>query len=438
MSNVTIASAGALPTRGGKLVVRAGPSKGTTIDIGIEPTLTGRNASCRLVLQDPKVSSIHAELVATERGVRVRDLGSRNGTWVGEVRIIEAFLTEKTSIWIGETELTFEPSRPTHLPLPTQETFGPLYGGSARMRAVFDRIDKVAATDLTVLIQGETGTGKELVAQAAHNASKRARASFVVIDCGAIVQSLAESALFGHERGAFTGAVAARVSPFVEAEGGTVFLDELGELPLDVQPKLLRALAERRVKAVGSSKYQPIDVRVLCATRRDLALSVNEGSFRSDLYFRVAQVTITLPSLRERPEDIPGLVRHMLADMGAAHAFRRVPHESLERLMRYDWPGNVRELRNAVAVALALAEDGGQVDVAAHVGGATRSGGPMGVGDALGYHDARREAMERFEREYFDRLAREAQNNISEMARRSGLERVHVRRHLRKHGILVR
>ncbi|MBI5537781.1 MAG: sigma 54-dependent Fis family transcriptional regulator [Deltaproteobacteria bacterium] len=438
MSSVTIATSGGLPTRGGKLVVRSGPAKGTTVDIGIEPVLTGRNASCHLVLQDPKVSSIHGEFVATERGVRVRDLGSRNGTWVGEVRIIEAYLAEKTSIWVGETEILFEPSRPTHLHLPTHETFGPLYGGSARMRAVFDRIDKVAATDLTVLIQGETGTGKELVAQAIHNASRRAKTPFVVIDCGAIVQSLAESALFGHERGAFTGAVAARVSPFVEAEGGTVFLDELGELPMDVQPKLLRALAERRVKAVGGTRYNPIEVRVVCATRRDLALSVNEGGFRSDLYFRVAQVTISLPPLRERTEDIPGLVRHMLSDMGAAQAYRRVPHESLERLMRYDWPGNVRELRNAVAVALALAEDGGPVDVAAHVGGATRSGGPMGVGGALGYHEARRESMERFEHEYFDRLSRECTGNISEMARRSGLERVHVRRHLRKHALVTK
>jgi DNA-binding NtrC family response regulator len=390
------------------------------------------------VLQDPKISSIHGEFVATERGVRVRDLGSRNGTWVGEVRIIEAYLAEKTSIWVGETEILFEPSRPTHLHLPTHETFGPLYGASARMRSVFDRIDKVATTDLTVLIQGETGTGKELVAQAIHNASRRAKSPFVVIDCGAIVQSLAESALFGHERGAFTGAIASRVSPFVEAEGGTVFLDELGELPVDVQPKLLRALAERRVKAVGGTKYNPIEVRVVCATRRDLALLVNEGGFRSDLYFRVAQVTLSIPSLRERTEDIPGLVRHMLADMGAAQAYRRVPHESLERLMRYDWPGNVRELRNAVAVALALAEDGGPVDVASQVGGATRSGGPMGVGAALGYHESRRESMERFEHEYFDRLSRECNGNISEMARRSGLERVHVRRHLRKHALIAK
>ncbi|HQP34099.1 MAG TPA: sigma 54-interacting transcriptional regulator [Polyangiaceae bacterium] len=435
MTNVTIASAGGLPTRGGKLTVRSGAARGTTVDIGIEPVLTGRNASCRLVLADNKVSSLHGEFVATERGVRVRDLGSRNGTWVGGVRIVEAFLAEKTSLWVGETELLFEPSRPTHLPLPTSDTHGPLYGASARMRAVFDRIGKVGGTDLTVLIQGETGTGKELVAAAIHQASRRNRAPFVVIDCGAIVQSLAESALFGHERGAFTGAVSARTSPFVEAEGGTIFLDELGELPLDVQPKLLRALAERRIKPVGSTRYVSIDVRVLAATRRDLAVSVNEGAFRSDLYFRVAQVTITLPPLRERNEDIPGLVRHMLGDMGSAQAFRRVPHESLERLMRYDWPGNVRELRNAVAVALALAEDGGPVDVAAQVGGPSRAASSSGGPGGPSYHDARRDALERFEHEYFERLSREASGNISEMARRSGLERVHVRRHLRKLGL---
>src|SRR5207237_1190689 len=224
--------------------------------------------------------------------------------------------------------------------------FGPLVGTSPLMRAVFDKLKKAAPTELTCLITGETGSGKELVAQAIHMGSARANKPFVVVDCGAIPATLAESALFGHERGAFTGAVDKRISPFVEADGGTIFLDELGELPVDVQPKLLRALAEQRIKSVGSNSYRPVNVRVIAATRRDLVREVNAGTFRSDLYFRVAQLRIELPALRERTEDIPALVRKMITDLGDPTAYSRITNDSLERLMRHDWPGNVRELRN--------------------------------------------------------------------------------------------
>ena len=226
------------------------------------------------------------------------------------------------------------------------------------MRGVFERLKKAAPTDLTVLVTGETGTGKELVAQAIHEASSRAHKPFVVVDCGAIPATLAESALFGHERGSFTGAVDKRISPFVEADGGTIFLDELGELPLDVQPKLLRALAEQRIKSVGSNSYRPVNVRVIAATRRDLVREVNAGTFRSDLYFRVAQLKVELPSLRQRLEDIPVLVRRMIEDLGDKDSYGRITNDSLERLMRHDWPGNVRELRNVVAVALAFTKEG--------------------------------------------------------------------------------
>ena len=200
--------------------------------------------------------------------------------------------------------------------MPDAAEFGPLVGKSAAMRTVFERLRKTAPTELSVLIMGETGTGKELVAQAIHEASPRAHKPFVVVDCGAIPASLAESALFGHERGRFTGAVDRRISPFVEADGGTIFLDELGELPIDVQPKLLRALAEQRVKSVGSNAYKPVNVRVIAATRRDLVREVNEGTFRSDLFFRVAQLRVELPALRSRLEDIPALVRRMMNDLG--------------------------------------------------------------------------------------------------------------------------
>jgi DNA-binding NtrC family response regulator len=262
------------------------------------------------------------------------------------------------------------------------------------------------------------------------------------VDCGSIPPTLAEAALFGHERGAFTGAVDKRLSPFQEADGGTIFLDELGELPLDVQPKLLRALAERRIKAVGGNTYREVDVRVLAATRRDLVRAVNAGSFRSDLYFRVAQVKIEMMSLRQRAEDIPVLVKRMLKDLGDEAAYDRVSTPTLERLMRHDWPGNVRELRNAVAVAHALAVEDEEIDIAAHLGALSESsssagmaGAPLASFKGRQFQDAKRDVLARFERDYFAVLSEDAKGNVSEMARRAGMERAHVRAYLRRHGI---
>ncbi|MEM9694377.1 MAG: sigma-54-dependent Fis family transcriptional regulator, partial [Myxococcota bacterium] len=270
------------------------------VEVGQDPVIVGRNPACQVVIEDGKVSAVHAELMATEHGVKLRDLGSRNGTFVDAVRVHEVTVSSACNIRLGGTALQFEPVRPEKVTVPTIPSFGPLVGQSEAMRKIFDRFAKVAPTDLTMLIGGETGTGKELAAKALHMASKRQDKPFVVVDCGSIPPSLAEATLFGHERGAFTGAVDKHASPFHDAEGGTIFLDELGELPLEVQPKLLRALAERRIKSVGGSSYRPFDVRIVAATRRDLVRAVNQGGFRSDLYFRVAQVKVELPALRQR------------------------------------------------------------------------------------------------------------------------------------------
>jgi DNA-binding NtrC family response regulator len=215
-----------------------------------------------------------------------------------------------------------------------------------------------------------------------------------------------------------------------------------------VQPKLLRALAERRIKSVGGSNYREVDVRVLAATRRDLVRAVNSGAFRSDLYFRVAQVKIELPALRQRLEDLPVLVRRMLKDLGDESAYDRITNTTLERLGRHDWPGNVRELRNAVAVAFALGTEGEELDIAAHLGALTEApvaginiGGGGGGGGSFGsmkgrqFQDAKREVLTKFERDYFAALSEEAKGNVSEMARRAGMERAHVRAYLRRHGI---
>jgi DNA-binding NtrC family response regulator len=268
-----------------------------------------------------------------------------------------------------------------------------------------------------------------------HQTSARKNGPFIVVDCGAIAPTLAEATLFGHERGAFTGAVDKRLSPFQEADGGTIFLDELGELPIDVQPKLLRALAEQRIKPVGSNSYRPVNVRVIAATRRDLVREVNAGTFRSDLYFRVAQLRIELPALRDRLEDIPALVRKMITDLGDPKAYDRITNDSLERLMRHDWPGNVRELRNVIAVALAFGKEG-PIDLAQHLAplaGSSSSESTPTRGRT--FQDAKRDVLARFEREYFTALYAECNGNVSEIGRRAAMERAHVRGYLRRHGI---
>jgi DNA-binding NtrC family response regulator len=430
----TIVAKGKLEVRGGSLKVTRGKGNKTELDIGPETSVVGRNEACDLVLDDKKVSAVHMELVATERGVRVRDLGSRNGTFLSDTRIGEVYLLKPTILICGESTLEFNPSTPEQVEVPDVAEFGPLVGTSAVMRGVFERLRKAAPTELTVLITGETGTGKELVAQAIHEASARKSKPFVVVDCGAIPATLAESALFGHERGSFTGAVDKRISPFVEADGGTIFLDELGELPVDVQPKLLRALAEQRIKSVGSNSYRPVNVRVIAATRRDLVREVNSGNFRSDLYFRVAQLKVELPALRERLEDIPGLVRRMCADLGEKGAYNRISSDSLERLMRHDWPGNVRELRNVVAVALAFGKEG-PLELAQYLAPMSSAAAESTPTRGRTFQDAKRDVLARFEREYFTALYAECSGNVSEIGRRAAMERAHVRGYLRRHGI---
>jgi DNA-binding NtrC family response regulator len=406
------------------------------LNVGTEPCIIGRRPGCHLVLADKKVSATHCEVVATERGVRLRDLGSTNGTYLGDFRVVEALLDKAATIRCGDTELEFQPGGAERVSVSKAETFGRLVGTTPAMRALFERLRLVAPTTVSVLIEGETGTGKELVAQAIHEASDRMKRPFVVIDCAAIPSNLAESQLFGHEKGSFTGAVSKRISPFVEAKGGTVFLDELGELPLEVQPKLLRALAEQKIKSVGSNEYTPVDVRVICATRRNLLEEINRGAFRDDLFFRIAQARITVPPLRERLDDIAPLVRHMMEDADKESAFRRISAEAIDRLMRHDWPGNVRELKNLVSLALAYDRGSGSIALADHL---TNDGGPTLQSRKPSskplvdrpYADSKRE----HDRSYFTALYQAAGGNLTEAARRARLDRETVRSHLRTHRV---
>ncbi|WP_242392495.1 sigma-54-dependent transcriptional regulator [Anaeromyxobacter oryzisoli] len=317
--------------------------------------------------------------------------------------------------------------------------FHNLVGGSASMRAVYALLEKAAGLDITVLLLGETGTGKELAARAIHYHSARRERHFVPVNCGALPADLVESELFGHARGAFTGAAGAKLGLFEEAEGGTIFLDEVGELPLPAQVKLNRALQEREIRRVGDTHPVKIDVRVIAATHRDLREEVKAGRFREDLFYRLNVFPVILPALRERAEDIPLLAAHFLEKH--AHALRRelagVEPEALERLAGYAWPGNVRELENAVerAVAVAAGPQVGVQDLPPEVAAAPAAAPEPAALAKLPYREAVEQARDRISREYLVALLAEFGGNVTRAAERAGMERESLHRLLRKYGL---
>jgi DNA-binding NtrC family response regulator len=417
--------------------VRGGEAKGPdgkAVTIDVDPVVVGRDEGAGLVVADPEVSAFHCELRAMNEGVLVKDLGSTNGTFIGALRVLEALVTTPVDVTIGATKIQVVPTAKHRVDVGFADRFGPLVGSSPKMRRIYSVLERVAKTPLSVLILGETGTGKELVAKALHDASDRKDKAFVVVDCGSIPPTLAESILFGHEKGSFTGANERRKGALADADGGTLFFDELGELPVELQPKLLRAIAERQVKRVGASQFEPIDVRIVAATRRDLGAEMNAGRFRSDLFFRIAQVRVELPSLRERVSDIPMLVDEICAKVGHAGQAPAVLAWIEQRLGGHDWPGNVRELVNVASVAATLAETPEAIDDVLTLTRAEND--PSSVRQAAtAFSEAKRASIAAFEREYFASLARAAKGNVSEMARQSGMERHHVRAYLRKYGI---
>jgi len=406
---------------------------GTEIPIDVDPIVVGRDEGARIRLDDPEVSTIHCELRAVNEGVLVKDLGSTNGTFVGPVRVREGVVTTKAEVLVGQSRISIEPTGKQRVEVGFSDRFGDLVGSSPKMRRVFGVLEKVANTALSILILGETGTGKEVVAKSVHAASDRKGGPFVVLDCGSIPATLAESILFGHEKGSFTGATERKKGALAEAHGGTLFLDELGELPIDLQPKLLRALAERQVKRVGGSTFEPIDVRVLAATRRDLGAEMNAGRFRSDLFFRIAQVRVELPALRERLGDLPLLVEEVCKRAGKPEAAPVVEGWIEQRLGSYDWPGNVRELVNVAQVAATLADTPDAIDDVLTLARDSVADEPQRPQTA--FAEAKRNAIAAFEKDYFRDLSKGAKGNVSEMARQSGMERHHVRAYLRKYGI---
>lgn len=301
---------------------------------------------------DPSVSRFHCELRHTEDGFMLTDLGSTNGTIVAGTKIIKAILQDEAVIQLGRATLKFIPGTEEQtIDASKSVRYGDIVGRSQKMREIFGILEKVSPTDLTVTIQGETGVGKDLVARAIHKGSPRGDGPFVVFDSGAVASNLIESELFGHEKGAFTGATEQRKGAFERADGGTLFLDEIGELALELQPKLLRALEQREIQRVGGSRRIPVDVRVVCATNRLLTDEVKQGRFRDDLFFRISVVVLPIPPLRERREDIELLVNAMLK---ASDPPKSASPEAISVLQNYDWPGNVRELKNVIDTAKAM------------------------------------------------------------------------------------
>jgi len=324
-------------------------------------------------------------------------------------------------------------------------------GQSAPMRALFALLSRVSASEATVMLEGETGTGKEAIAEAIHLHSTRADRPFIVVDCGAIPRDLIASELFGHVRGAFTGASQNKQGLVEAADSGTLFLDEIGELALDLQPQLLRVLEKREVRKVGETRPQKVDIRVIAATHRDLRKMVKEGTFREDLYFRLAVVRATVPPLRLRRDDIR-LLAHAFAEQLGRGGFA-LPERLERELAAYDWPGNVRELRNVVEQALSLGEShmpsyaGSSGD---HLAGdpdepgaggpdparASSGGTPAEVLD-LPFKEAKGRLVEEFEREYLTHLLAKHKGNVSRAAQEAGIDRNYIHRLVKKYGIPV-
>ena len=411
-----------------------GADKGVRVESAGEELSIGTAQGNGLLLTDRSASRHHCTITATSKGFVIRDHDSTNGTKLGGFRIMKARLKTGASFKLGRTTLRFQSlDDKVSEPVSRDKQFGIVLGRSAQMRRIFALLPKIAASDSTILIEGETGTGKTLLASAIHDASPRAGGSFMVVDCAAMTPTLIESQLFGHVRGAYTGARDARQGAFVAARGGTVFLDEVGELPLDMQPKLLRVLEERVVTPLGETSPVGIDVRVIAATNRDLREEVNRGTFRADLFYRLHVVRLQVPPLRERPEDIALLSRHFWDQCAPEDSL--LPDEVIETWKRLRWSGNVRELRSAVERAVLLGDPGDPRDPSP-IGGGGATPSPAEPSLAMPFRAAKEQVVSRFEREYLSALHARHSGNISQAARAARMDRNHLRELLRKHDIV--
>ena len=398
-----------------------GPDRGHEIVFGEGVITVGKSEGAVLRLTDPTVSRLHLTLEHQGDAVRVRDLGSKNGTWIGPAQILEARVPPGTRLRVGTTEIALAVRHAIvrRLEWKGEDRLGALVGTTPAMHQLFARLVRVAGGDSRILLRGESGTGKELAARTIHELSRRAAGPFVVLDGAALSDTLAEDELFGHVPGAFTGASTERAGAFERAHSGTLFLDEIGDVPLALQTKLLRALEDGSVQRLGASERRTVDVRVIAATHKPLEQMVNERTFREDLYYRLAVIELRMPSLRDRLADVPMIALEILRhdERDDPQAFTQVQAALAEHL-DYPWPGNVRELRNFVRRVSVLGPAHAQL-------GPLVDDRPQVHAD-LPFHEAKERWIEHFERRYVERILEESSGNIAEAARRSGVSRVHL------------
>jgi transcriptional regulator with GAF, ATPase, and Fis domain len=424
-----------------KLLAVSGPLKSREFVVKSDTFTIGSGRSNDLMLEDSTVSRRHCEIQLSPEGYSIRDLGSTNGTYVQGVRIKSAFLDEGTEFQLGSTRLVFCPMQEMmEYKLSKAEAFGSLLGRSVPMRRVFHIAERYAKTDSTIMIEGETGTGKEILAEEIHRHSNRKDKPFIVIDCASLAKDLVASELFGHGKGAFTGAITDRVGAFEHADGGTVFLDEIGDLSPELQPQLLRVLEKREVKRVGTNTVRKINVRIISATNKKLQNEVNVGNFREDLYFRLSVINIELPPLRKRKDDIAMLAEAFLTEfLGAGAPLEMANVDEAARAFRnHDWPGNVRELRNLVEIASHSEEE--PIDLAAflYLG---RSRRPQSDNSSSRFTADRpfkvvkQELIQEFEMHYIADLLKRHDDNVSQAARHADIERAYLQRLIRKYGL---
>ncbi len=412
------------------LTVVDGPDRGSVFSLdGSRPTrvLVGQSPACDFRLTDRAVSRRHFALDIQGAGVRLFDLGSTNGTRVNGVRVVEAVLVGGETLQVGSSLLRLEPrdALPSY-ELSEQASFGSVIGASTEMRRLYPLCARLAASNVPVVIEGETGTGKEVLAESLHRESARANEPFVVFDCTTIPAQLVEAELFGHERGAFTGALTAREGVFQQAAGGTLFIDEIGDLDISQQPKLLRAIERGEVRPLGGRGSIRCDVRIIAATRRDLDREVQAGRFRDDLFHRLAVTRIELPPLRARKGDIALLAAHLCRQLG--HDPSRLPSAVLLGWEDAPWPGNVRELRNAVARYWALGElgeSGASPVVAGSEATAQDARDLVEQMLDLPLAEARQRVVEEFERRYIRRQLERCGGNVTRAAAAAGVVRRH-------------
>ncbi|MEO8703635.1 MAG: sigma 54-interacting transcriptional regulator [Kofleriaceae bacterium] len=436
-------ASGLLVERMFRLRVVSGPDQGKEHTLDEGTTMVGTHTDNDLVLTDATVSRYHLEIRVRRDGIEVRDLDTTNGTKHGGARVGQVVLVGPARLRLGKhTEVDVEPiDTSVELDTWSGDRFGDVLGTTAPMQRLFSLLAKAAPTEATILLQGETGTGKEAIAEAVHRNSKRARGPFVVVDCGSIPHELIASELFGHARGSFTGAANDKQGLIEAANGGTLFLDEIGELAIDLQPQLLRVLDRRQVRRVGETQSVDVDIRVIAATHRDLRAMVRTGQFREDLYYRLAVVATHVPPLRDRKADIPALAAWFADKMGrGTWAYSPM---LLDQLEGHDWPGNVRELRNVVERALSLGhtnladltDSGPRAAVVTEEPELKRPSNPDVL--ELPFKEAKAALVEGFERDYLTALLARHKGNISRAAAEAGIDRNYIHRLVKKYNLEV-